>query len=853
MEIPAPRRGAFGDLLRACRTAAGLTQEELSERSGLSVRAIANLERGRTDRPYRRSVSVLADALILVGRTRDEFEAAARRSGPGDMAVIPPDAAGSFAPAPAVAAVAVPRQLPGPVRHFVGRTAELAALTTLLGQAGAQAPGMVVISAIDGTAGVGKTALALHWAYSAADRFPDGQLYTNLRGYDPGQPMSAHDALGAFLRALGVSGQDIPAETDERAARYRSLLAGRRVLVVLDNASEVDQVRPLLPGTPTCVTVVTSRDSLAGLVARDGAQRLDLDLLPPAEAIGLLRALIGDRVDGDPDAAEMLAGRCCRLPLALRVAAELAIARPAVPLSELAGELAGQQRLDRLDAAGDARTAVRSVFSWSYRQLPRDAARAFRLVGLDPSPDLDRYAAAALTDDTLALADRMLDQLARAHLIQGVGSHRYVMHDLLRDFARELAAAEDGTDGSRTALTRLFDYQLHATATAMDTLFPAERHRRPRVPLAATPVPPFTDPDSAQAWLDAQRPALAAAAVYTAANGWPAHTIGLARTLTRYLDVGGHYGEAAVAASCARRVASAIGDYVAEAEALLVLGTVEWHQGRLRPATAHYEQAVVLSRQAGDRALEGRAVHSLGIADLRQGRYEQALKHNRQALAIYRETADRTGESRTLHNLALVDLQHGRYQQASDHLQQALTVFRDDGDRAGQAHVLSSLGAVEVQWGRYDEAAAHLQLSLVLNREISNRSGESYVLSSLGLLSLRQGRHQQAFRQLEQALTQCREIGDRTVETEALNNLGEVLLASRQPARARATLEQALVLASQIGDHYEQARAHDGLALAHQAAADTGQARRHWQLALALYTELGSPAAAQVRAQLASD
>jgi tetratricopeptide (TPR) repeat protein len=275
-----------------------------------------------------------------------------------------------------------------------------------------------------------------------------------------------------------------------------------------------------------------------------------------------------------------------------------------------------------------------------------------------------------------------------------------VIHDLLRDFARELAAAEERQDGSRSALTGLFDYQLYAAAEAMDTLFPAERHRRPRISPPATPVPPVGDPDLARSWLDTQRPALTAAAVYTASHGWPAHTIGLYRTLRRYLDVGGHYGEAAVAASCARRVAVAIGDHAAEAEALLSLGTVEWHQGRLRPAITRYEQAAALSRQIGDRAVEASALHSLGIADLRQGRYEQASERNWRALAIYREIGDRTGETRALHNLALVDLQQGRYQQASHHLEQALTLFRDDGDRAGEAHVLSSLGAVNLQWGR---------------------------------------------------------------------------------------------------------------------------------------------------------
>src|SRR5216683_2467376 len=323
------------------------------------------------------------------------------------------------APGPHGHLVVVPRELPAAVSHFTARDSELSALTGLAGMA---TPGTVVISAIGGTAGVGKTALALYWAHQVADSFPDGQLYVNLRGYDPEQPVPAADVLAGFLRALGVPGTDIPAEIDERAARYRSLLAGRRMLVVLDNAGSAEQVRPLLPGSPGCMTVVTSRDSLAGLVARDGATRLDLDLLPLADAVSLLRALIGERADADPVAAEALAARCCRLPLALRIAAELAAARPAAPLARLVGELADQQRrLDLLDADGDARTAVRAVFSWSCRHLDPDAASAFRLACLHPGPDLGRYAIAALTGATLEQAERMLGVLAQAHLIQPAG------------------------------------------------------------------------------------------------------------------------------------------------------------------------------------------------------------------------------------------------------------------------------------------------------------------------------------------------------------------------------------------------------------------------------------------------
>jgi DNA-binding IclR family transcriptional regulator len=365
-------------------------------------------------------------------------------------------------------ATAVPRELPAPVAGFVGRAEELAALASLLNRPAEEMPA-VVISAIGGTAGVGKTALALQWAHRAARRFPDGQLYANLRGYDPDRPMSAGDALAGFLRALGVPGPDIPADEDERAAKYRSLLAGKKVLVVLDNVRSEEQVRPLLPGSASCAVVVTSRDSLAGLVARDGATRVEVDLLPLAEAVSLLRQLIGQRVDDDPGAAETLADQCCRLPLVLRVAAELATARPDVALVELAGELADQQRrLDLLDAGGDPRTAGRAVFSWSYRHLENDSALAFRLAGLHPGPDFEAYAAAALTGMTLEQARTVLDTLTRAHLIQPTRTGRYGMHDLLRAYARELAA-RDGEDEQQAVppgLSPRFSGLLGAAETA---------------------------------------------------------------------------------------------------------------------------------------------------------------------------------------------------------------------------------------------------------------------------------------------------------------------------------------------------------------------------------------------------
>jgi hypothetical protein len=377
------------------------------------------------------------------------------------------------------AARVVPAQLPANVDRFTGRVQELAELDRVLTAPAARSPAAekstaVTISVISGAAGVGKTALVLRWAHRVREEYPDGQLYVNLRVYDPDQPLATGEVLARFLRALGLAGQEIPLEIDERAAAYRSLLNGRRVLVVLDNAATVDQVRPLLPGTPSCLVLVTSRDSLAGLVARHGARRLDLDPLPPEDAVTLLRALIGRRIDTEPKAAAAtLAEQCARLPLALRVAAELAVARPGASLAALVTELSDEhRRLELLDAGGDSRTAVRGVFFWSYQHLPADAARLFRLIGLHPGPDFDASAAAVLADISLNRAQQMLDLLNHAHLVQLTRSNRYGMHDLLRAYASYLAAEEESESARQAALTRLFDHYVNIAAAAADILVP---------------------------------------------------------------------------------------------------------------------------------------------------------------------------------------------------------------------------------------------------------------------------------------------------------------------------------------------------------------------------------------------
>lgn len=605
----------------------------------------------------------------------------------------------------------------------------------------------------------------------------------------------------------------------------------------------------------------------------------------------LLRALIGERVDAEPDAAATLAEQCARLPLALRVAAELTVAHPAMSLAELVGELADvQRRLDLLDAGGDPRTAVRSVFSWSYRHLPADAAGTFRLIGLHPGPDLDPYAAAALTDTSIERSRYLLNLLTRAHLIQLTGPGRYGLHDLLRAYATDLASDEDPEQERRAALTRLFDHYLATAAAAMDTLVPAEQHGRPRIPPSATATPSMAGPSAARTWLDVERPNLVAVSAYTATHDWPGHTTRLATTLVRYLDLGGHYSDAVVIHTHALFAARHTGDLAAEAHArgnvglvhfqlgryelaadyyqealtlsrelddrkgearvLISLGLIYWRQGRYGPAADDFQQALTLYRELGHRIGEARALGNLGNVCWRQGLYQQAANHGQHALALFRELDDREGEARVLGNLGLAYRRQGHYELAAEYHEQALVLSRDIGDRESEADELGNLGTVYRERGDYELAAEYHHQALALFCEIDHQAGEADALGNLGLAYLRQGRSRQAAEHHQQALALFRELGDRAGEAEVLNGVGETLYATGDLQEARDQHAAALTLATEIGDRYEQARAHNGFAHAHHASGDTDQARHHWREALALYTDLGVPDADDIRAHL---
>jgi DNA-binding SARP family transcriptional activator len=634
----------------------------------------------------------------------------------------------------------VPRELPADVAAFTGRAGELRQLDQWLApttgtdaSARADRASAAMISAVSGTAGVGKTALAVHWAHRAAERFPDGQLYVSLRGYDPDRPMPAADALAGFLRALGVPGRDIPPGLDERAARYRSLLAGRRVLVLLDNASHAEQVRPLLPGAPGCAVLVTSRDALAGLVARDGAARLDLDLLPLAEAVALLTELIGQPARTDPDATAKLARQCARLPLALRVAAELAAARPQVPLTDLVAGLADQQaRLDRLDVAEDPRTAVRAVFSWSYEQLGAEEARMFRLLGIHPGPDMSVPAAASLAAIAEADARRLLHGLVRAHLIAEHLPGRYAFHDLLRAYAAEQARHTDSDIDRREATGRMLDHYLHTAARAARLLNPAKEPVVLVPPRPGAVVGQPVDHRQAQAWFEAEHQVLLAAVILAPGYGFDSHAWQLPWAMTSFLQARGHWQEYAATQRTALAAATRLGDAAAQAQAGRLLGTACTDLGDHDQALGQFADSLTLYERLGDRLGQARIHQNLGRLAGLQGRYADALGCAEQALRLFQAIGDKAAEAEALNSVGWCHGLVGDYRKARLFCRRAITLGAEAGHRRAEGNAWDSLGYAEHHLGNLAEAAACYQRALGLHREDGRRVSEAEALTHLG-------------------------------------------------------------------------------------------------------------------------
>jgi DNA-binding SARP family transcriptional activator/tetratricopeptide (TPR) repeat protein len=668
----------------------------------------------------------------------------------------------SIAPAQSpTASFVVPAQLPADLAGFTGRAAHLRQLDALVSDAPGRA---VVISVIAGTAGVGKTALAVHWAHRVRDRFPDGQLYVNLRGFDPtGTVTTPAEAVHGFLDALAVAPERIPADLHAQGGLYRSLLAGRRMLVVLDNARDAEQVRQLLPGAPGCLVLVTSRSRLSGLVASAGAHLVSLDLLTRQESAQLLACRLGaDRLAAEPHAAEEIITACARLPLALAIVAARAATHPHfLPLAGLAGELRdGRDRLDALSTGDEVSTDVRAVFSWSYRQLGAAAGRLFRLLGLHPGPDISAPAAASLAGLPAPAVRPLLAELTRTHLVGQHSPGRYTFHDLLRTYAADLTHATDPDADRLAAVHRMLDHYLHTAHAADRLLHPA------RDPITLPPPGPDVTPEQpvdhhqAFAWFAAEHPVLLATVEQAAGTGCDIHTWQLAWALDTFLDRRGH-----------------------------------WHD-----QAAVQRTAVAAARRLADPAAQARAHRLLGRAHLRLGRLDEAHTHLRDALDLFREAGDAVGQARAHTDINLVWDRQGRQAEALDHALQALELFRAAGHRAGQAIALNSIGWLHTVLGNHEQALTYCQQALTLLQGLGNRSNEANTCDSLGYAHHHLGHHTQAVTCYHQALDLFRDLGDRYNDADTRSRLGDTHQAAGNSAAARAAWQQALTILEDL-DH----------------------------------------------------
>jgi DNA-binding SARP family transcriptional activator len=719
----------------------------------------------------------------------------------------------------------VVRQLPGDVAGFTGRADALKRLDELL-------PDSTSISVVTGTAGVGKTALAVHWAHHVADLFPDGQLYVNLRGFAPGRPMRPIEALARFLRALGISPEKVPLDAEEAADLYRSMLAQRKVLVLLDNAARVDQVRPLLPGGPGCRVVVTSRDRLAGLVAREGARRLTLDVLPLDEALTLLAGTLGaERVAAEPEAAAELCRLCACLPLALRIVAADLTDQPERSLAEQAQDLAAGNRLGKLQAEGDEETAVRAALDLSYATLGQDARRMFRLLGLVPGPDVSLDAAAALAGAAPAQAGELVQRLVSAHLIDRLGHDRFTFHDLLRLYASE-RAERDSAGEQQAATQRLYDHYLSTVDAAAQLLYPQILRLRPAdIPAAAG----FDDPGQALGWLDTERLNLVAAIVYAADHGPHSYAWLLADALRGYFFLRRHMTDWSAVANAGLNAAAHSGGVQEQAASHQNVGLVHTSEGQYAQAAADFTNALTLSQEAGWVDGEAAALGNLGNAYSELGRPRDAAAQYERALDIYRRTGRPAGQANCLLGLGNAHRELGLLASAFTHHTEALALYREMGTPLGEGRVLGTMGADLHELGRLTEAMDHFERAGDLLRAAGDRDGEATILIGHALNLCDAGRCAEALRQAESVLATTAETGDRLTEAAALTTAGRAEWHLGRFEDALQRHEEALGLARQIEYGLGEARALQGLAvvLTSLSRLDEAQARAHEALAVA--------------------
>jgi tetratricopeptide (TPR) repeat protein/transcriptional regulator with XRE-family HTH domain len=831
--------GTFAGILRQLRGEARLTQEELAEAAGLSPRSVSDLERGVNRTARKDTAGLLADALGLTGPVRAAFVAAARGRAPAAEVLAARDAVS------ASAAVAT-RTLPRDIASFTGRESELARLIGMAART--TAGGVVGIHAIGGMAGIGKTTFAVHAAHQLAPEFPDGQVFLPLHGHTPGQrPVDPADALASLLLMAGVGAAQIPPGLEARAAVWRDYLAGKKILLLLDDAAGHEQVTPLLPGAAGSLVLVTSRRRLAAL---EDAAVISLDTMSPGEAATLLARLAGEPGVRAGDAAVGEITRLCGyLPLAIGMLASRLRHHPARTASDLAADIAAAR--DRLAVMRAENLSLAAAFDLSYQALTPGQQRFFRHLGLVPGPSVDAYAFAALADLGADEASRALDELYDQHLLNEPAPGRYQLHDLVREHARALAAAENPAE-SDAATVRLLDYYLH-TALAATRHFASwiDAYRRPPAGLAPAFVPGLSTLQQAVSWLDAERPNLHAAVDYAAASGRELYAVQITNATSGFLRIHGYWDQSAALHQTGLSAARQANDPDGEADTLIQLGALQRESGDYRAAAASLARAMELYGELGDRAGESQALNELGFLYALTGDYQAAAGSHRQALALAGGLGSRTGQADALTSLGLVQQLTGDYPAAAASQRQALAIYDEVGNRLGMAHALNDLGVVQRETADYPAAAASQQQALKLFRDFGERLGQAYALNDLGVVQQETADYPAAAASHRQALNLFRDLGNRLGQAEVLNNLGELTTrssAAHQQARDYHT--KALAIAREISAPMEEARALEGIGRSHLQGGNPGKGAAHLQQALTVYQRIGAPAARRVQATL---
>ncbi|MEV4417745.1 tetratricopeptide repeat protein [Catellatospora sp. NPDC049609] len=850
--------------LEARRLATALGWAELALRAGRPDAVTAQLAALAQENPLHEAlhallISALAASGDQAGALRRYDELRARLS--DELGVTPSPAVQEVfvrvlrqqagdrpAPAPPSAAPARPAQLPLGASAFTGRHDQLDQLDALLARRHAD-PAAPAVAAVVGMAGVGKTALAVQWAHRSRAAFPDGQLFVNLRGHSRGTALPAVEALGRLLAALGVPPARIPADEEQAAGLYRSATAESRHLVVLDDALDADQVRPLLPAGRGCLTLVTSRHRLDGLVAREGARRLTLRPLTTAESLSLLRGTIGTRrVAAEQAAAARLAQLCAHLPLALRIAA--AGLHEHDRLDEYAAAVAADG-LDRLGLPGDEHGAVRSAFTRSYDRLPEPGRRLFRLLGLVPGPGFTRPAAAALAGLPRAQADPLLDRLAAAHLVEQPVPGGYTFHDLLRLYAAERAEHEEPAAARQAAVNRLLGHLGCAVDAAAERLYPQIL----RLPVAdrggcTCPEPDthvdLPDAATALAWLDAQRPHLVAAIVAAARHGAPRTAWRLADGLRGFFQMRMHMADWELVGRTALAAADTAAAPHAQAASLLSLAAAATFRGRPDQAIELFQQAAARGAEAGWTAGQAAAVGNLGAAHQVSGAQPAAAECYEQALALNRQAGDLGGEAVNLVRLGGIHFELGRLDRAVEMFRSALAPYRQIGASSGEAFARNGLGQGLHHLGRHGQAEQELGTALAAYRSVGDRIGEADLLAGLAALHRDTGRTGTALAHAQAAVEVSDELEHQRLRLRAYEARGTVHAALGQDGPAREDLTRALELAEQTGQRFAAVEVllaladllrPDGAGLAHarRAAEESRQAGYRVLLGRALH------------------